>query len=58
MFKVGLLGFKSGVIPLQTFLTRELADEYILSIVAKEGIRTGYLLNTETKEREKLEEMR
>jgi hypothetical protein len=58
MFKVILVGIKSGVIPLKSFLTREEADEFILTIAEQEGVKTGYLEDTSTGEREKIEEIR
>lgn len=58
MFKVILVGIKSGVIPLKSFPTREEADEFILTVVEQEGIKTGYLEDTSTGEREKIEGMK
>jgi hypothetical protein len=58
MFKVGLVTFQSGVIPAKDFSTKSEADEYILIMAEKEGIKTGYIENLETGEREKLEELK
>jgi len=58
MYKVGLVTFKSGVLSARDFTTKSQAEDYILEMVDKEGVKTGYLENTETKEREKIEEMR
>jgi hypothetical protein len=58
MFKVALVGYKTGVLPLQSFNTKEEADIYILKIAEKEGVKTGYIENSDTKEREKIEDMK
>jgi hypothetical protein len=58
MFKVAIVDMKSGVLPLQTFNTREEADEYILEIAIHQGVKKGYIENTDTKEREIIEEIR
>jgi len=58
MFRVGLVTFISGVITAKNFPTKSEADEYILLMAEKEGVKTGYIENIETKEREKIEELR
>lgn len=58
MFKVGIVTMITGVLPVQSFPTRPEADEYILKIAEKEGVKTGYIENTETGEREKIEEIK
>jgi len=54
MYKVGLVTFKSEVLSARDFTTKSQAEDYILEMVDKEGVKTGYLENTETKEREKI----
>jgi hypothetical protein len=59
MFKVVLVTYKSGVIPLKSFDKREEADEYILKIAEEEqGIKTGYIEDTITGKREKIEDLK
>jgi len=58
-FKVALVTYKSGVIPLKSFETKDEADNYILETAEKEGgVKTGYIEDTETKEKEKIEELK
>ena len=58
MYKVALVSMKNGVLPLQSFATRPEADEYILKIAEQEGVKTGYIENEETGEREKIGEIK
>lgn len=58
MFSVGLVTYKSGVLPIAHFNTKPEADEYVLTMAEKEGVKTGYITNMETNEREKIEELR
>jgi len=59
MFKVAFVTYKSGVMPLKSFETKDEADNYILEIAEKElGIKTGYIEDTVTGKREKIEDLR
>jgi len=46
---------KDGTIISKNFNAREEAQDFILNIATNEGIKTAYILNKETKEREKVE---
>lgn len=52
-FKVGII-FDNGKIISKNFLTKKLAEDYILAISDKEKIKRTDILNKETKERERI----
>ncbi len=51
MYRVGITK-SNGEIDSQNFETKQEADEYVLSMAEKEGLKTAMILNKETKERE------
>ena len=51
MYRVGITTLK-GVTISRKFQTREKADEWILEVAEKEGVKKAIILNKETKERE------